>query len=144
MFEEQKARVETARARYREIVNTAPAAEGNAASNEVKDALAELAAAIVDGAAPCSGPCGGATPHGLEQPYKLKGQTKIGFEIGCTVCVDHRAFGTTHAEAIENWNAQEYINNAKAQAHVDAVEAKRAAEAQAAAEAEAKAEQSAS
>jgi hypothetical protein len=136
MFEAQKQAIAEARERYHAIVETAPAPQVRAASAAVKEAQAALAAAIVEGAAPCSGPsCNGATPHGMEQEYSVKNTIKYGYEIGCTLCTDHRAFGATHTECLEAWNAQQYINPAKAQAHVDEVEARRAEEEAAAAEA---------
>lgn len=79
---------------YREIANTAPADVVRAASQAVKDARAELVAAITKGANPC--PDCGSPPHGILHPKSV--------EVGCLNCRDHRAQGPTRASAVAAWN----------------------------------------
>jgi hypothetical protein len=77
------------------------------ATQRVKAERAAKAAELAEGAEPC--PSCGRSPHGMVQPYTVKNRVREGVEIGCLVCPNHRAFGTSRAEAIEAWNATDFI-----------------------------------
>lgn len=108
---ETKAQLEVARAKYLEIVHTAPAPEVRAASDVVKSLQGKLSECITAGAKPC--PTCEAPPHGMEQPNTRGG---VEFEIGCIGCGafehtdgsirEHRVRGgMMPSHAVDAWNA---------------------------------------
>jgi rubredoxin len=108
---EIKKQIEDARAKYQEIVHSAPAPEVKAASDVVKALQQQLSDAICEGAKPC--PDCGAPPHGMEQPRLGGGGFE--FEIGCTICgwffIDENTArdrsargGPLPRHAVEAWN----------------------------------------
>ncbi len=91
----------------RAIDMTATRAEIAKASAAVELAKAALASALVAGANPC--PTCKETPHGMLHDVSVRKQLLSVVEIGCTTCRDHRAQGFTPTQAVERWNAGEFM-----------------------------------
>lgn len=70
-------------------------------NQKVRALREELVLALTEGANAC--PDCEEAPHGLRQPMGV-------YEVGCASgCRDHRAFGRTVAEAVENFNDGKFI-----------------------------------
>lgn len=76
-------------------------------TERIKALNSDLAALITEGAEPCEH-CGG-HPHGIVQAVPVKGVAMPYFEVGCLVCPDHRAQGFAPEQAVEQWNAENYL-----------------------------------
>jgi len=94
-----RAEIETARAEYEAAVVSEPAHVAAEKSKKVKTLIGKLAAALASGADVC--PKDGSAAIGMRRKAGL-------YEVGCLACAN-RAQGETAAEAVENWNAGEYV-----------------------------------
>lgn len=94
---------ETARQAYQAISNTASREDRRAASDKVRELSKRLQLAIASGANPC--PTCGSQAIGMTQPYKVRGVSHDGYEVGCPQCLDHAAFGVTPEAAVAAFNA---------------------------------------
>lgn len=92
-----RAEVESAIEAYRAAVEAD--AGVRAAGLVVKVAQAKLHQALTGDAAAC--------PRCASRPSCVVHERPHGvaFEVGCLPCEDHRAFGPTHGDALEAWNA---------------------------------------
>lgn len=80
---------------------TAPAARTDEQRQEASDKIST-------GAEPCKD-CGN-VPHGMALPRAVAGLGTFDvYVVGCLVCRDHRAMGKTPEEAVEKWNAGDYM-----------------------------------
>ncbi len=82
---------------------------------QLKAQRAEASGQLTQGAKKC--PDCGNMPHGLKQPRSVAGLPQFELvEIGCLVCRNHRAFGSTREEAVQSWNGKKYLATAAAPA----------------------------
>jgi hypothetical protein len=97
--------LDAARARYHEIVNTAPAPEVQAVSAKIHELMDQNAHGMAEGAQKC--PTCGNLPIGIKHDDKVA----MAYEVGCAHCPDHRAVARTREEAIAKFNAGQYTDH---------------------------------
>ncbi len=105
--DELRAAIKAKREEYQAKFDKVPGAELRAITEDASRLSAELTAEITKGAEPCEG-CQN-HPHGMVQEVAIKNRPVSYFEIGCLVCPDKRAQGFTEAQAVDAWNAENYI-----------------------------------
>jgi hypothetical protein len=102
------AAIEAAQKNYHDKAETLSASEANKLTDEITLLKKGLSDHITDGAEPC--------PSCKEQPFGMKRGRGM-YEIGCRTCTPVKteagivlfsAQGETAADAVENWNAQNF------------------------------------
>lgn len=107
-IKELRAGIAAKRAEYQAKVDTATMRQLRAITEEVKSLSDDLNALLIAGAEPCEG-CE-QLPIGLVQQIDVKGEPVDYFEVGCAgACMNKRAQGFTRDQAVEKWNAEQYL-----------------------------------
>lgn len=106
--QEIRTAIEKKKTEYQKAVETLPWAKVEPITKEIKGLQKQLSELLSEGAKPC--PKCGAQPHGMRKPLgKVKGISVTMYVVGCLGCKDTRSYGQSVKEAVEKWNAGEYV-----------------------------------